>query len=171
MNYYLSIGTNLGNRCSNIIKAISLLEERTVIVATSSIYETEPLDMKKETPTFLNIVVKVEATATPFEMLKISQNIEFTMGRKKKSSKNNYENRIIDIDILLADNIVISTKTLSIPHKMLCKRAFALTPLCEINNNLKHPVTNKLFSDYLLSVDINRYVKKYDCKNKILNIQ
>lgn len=81
---------------------------------------------------FLNAVVKVRTALSPFEILDITQDVEKSLGRKEKSSNGIYHDRVIDIDILLYDDINISTPRLVIPHPRMTQREFVMTPLAEI---------------------------------------
>ncbi len=151
IDYYLSLGTNLGNKENNLKKAINFLKEKIEIVSVSSIYKTEPVDMKPETDFFLNMVIKANTSISPIELLKLTQNIEKKMGREKKSKNEYYEDRIIDIDILLAGNQIIQGTRLTIPHKEMLNRAFVLFPLNEIEPDLTHPISKKKISNFLNS--------------------
>ena len=128
---YLSLGSNLGNRESNLAQAtiaLSINFEITDIIS-SSYYVSEPL-YNKDQPEFLNSVVKFCTTLKPFEVLDVTQKVEKMLGKSNKSVKN--QPRIIDIDILFFGNSVIETEKLSIPHPMVALRKFVLLPLAEI---------------------------------------
>ena len=137
---YLSLGSNLGNRESNLAQAtiaLSINFEITDIIS-SSYYVSEPL-YNKDQPEFLNSVVKFCTTLKPFEVLDVTQKVEKMLGKSNKSVKN--QPRIIDIDILFFGNSVIETEELSIPHPMIPLRKFVLLPLAEIEPdfNVPHP--------------------------------
>lgn len=149
IDYYLSLGTNLGNKEKNLKKVIDYLKEKVEIVSVSSIYKTSPVDMKPGTDFFLNMVIKAKASISSVEFLRLTQDIEKKMGREKKSNKGNYEDRIIDIDILLASSQIINTASLTLPHKEMLNRAFVLVPLNEIEPNLIHPINKKKISSFL----------------------
>ena len=129
---YLGLGTNLGDKRKNLNDAIRMLEN---LVGegekVSSVIETEPEGFKSDNM-FLNAVVKVRTTLSPFELLDITQDVEKSLGRKEKSSNGIYHDRVIDIDILLYDDINISTPRLVIPHPRMTQREFVMTPLAEI---------------------------------------
>ena len=132
---YLSLGSNLGNRESNLAQAtiaLSINFEITDIIS-SSYYVSEPL-YNKDQPEFLNSVVKFCTTLKPFEVLDVTQKVEKMLGRSNKLVKN--QPRIIDIDILFFGNSVIETEKLSIPHPMIALRKFVLLPLLKLNQNL-----------------------------------
>ena len=129
---YLGLGTNLGDKRKNLNDAIRMLENQVgEVEKVSSVIETEPEGFKSDNM-FLNAVVKVRTTLSPFELLDITQDVEKSLGRKEKSSNGIYHDRVIDIDILLYDDINISTPRLVIPHPRMAQREFVMTPLTEI---------------------------------------
>ena len=129
---YLGLGTNLGDKRKNLNDAIRMLENLVgEVEKVSSVIETEPEGFKSDNM-FLNAVVKVRTALSPFELLDITQDVEKSLGRKEKSSNGIYHDRVIDIDILLYDDINISTPRLVIPHQRMAQREFVMTPLTEI---------------------------------------
>lgn len=129
---YLGLGTNLGDKQKNLNDAIRMLENQVgEVEKVSSVIETEPEGFKSDNM-FLNAVVKVRTALSPFEILDITQDVEKSLGRKEKSSNGIYHDRVIDIDILLYDDINISTPRLVIPHPRMTQREFVMTPLAEI---------------------------------------
>lgn len=133
---YLSLGTNLGDRQSNLATAISLIGERVgTVQAKSSVIETEPWGFESSNR-FLNMVIKVETSMQPLEVLHITQEIERQLGRSRKSVDGEYHDRLIDIDILLYDNLVMDTPELKIPHPLMYQRRFVTEPLAEIAPDL-----------------------------------
>ena len=129
---YLGLGTNLGDKRKNLNDAIRMLENQVgEVEKVSSVIETEPEGFKSDNM-FLNAVVKVRTALSPFEILDITQDVEKSLGRKEKSSNGIYHDRVIDIDILLYDDINISTPRLVIPHPRMTQREFVMTPLAEI---------------------------------------
>ena len=129
---YLGLGTNLGDKQKNLNDASRMLENQVGEgEKVSSVIETEPEGFKSDNM-FLNAVVKVRTALSPFEILDITQDVEKSLGRKEKSSNGIYHDRVIDIDILLYDDINISTPRLVIPHPRMTQREFVMTPLAEI---------------------------------------
>lgn len=129
---YLGLGTNLGDKRKNLNDAIRMLKNLVgEVEKVSSVIETEPEGFKSDNM-FLNTVVKVRTALSPFELLDITQDVEKSLGRKEKSSNGIYHDRVIDIDILLYDDINISTPRLVIPHPRMAQREFVMTPLTEI---------------------------------------
>jgi 2-amino-4-hydroxy-6-hydroxymethyldihydropteridine diphosphokinase len=138
---YLGIGTNLGDRKRNLREAIEKIEEHIgMVLSSSSIYETAPWGFDAESD-FLNMVILVETIHSPAELLKKIFTIESGMGRERDQDR--YSSRVIDIDILLYDDLVLDQKGLKIPHRLMHERRFVLAPLCEIAPDLIHPVLRK----------------------------
>ena len=136
MVYFLSLGSNLGNRSRNLARAGRLLCESGVdILAASSIYLTEPVD-KADQPWFANQVLEVRSSLDPPSLLRLAKSIEKKMKRVPTVAKGP---RTIDIDILLAGEIVMDTPDLVIPHPRLAQRNFVLVPFGEIAPETRHP--------------------------------
>jgi 2-amino-4-hydroxy-6-hydroxymethyldihydropteridine diphosphokinase len=140
---YLGLGTNLGCKDENLHRAIQMIEERVGrVISRSSFYCSEPWGFISE-HTFLNVVLSLTTVLGPEEVLFITQKIEKEMGRKEKSNGLGYVDRLIDIDILLFDNLIISTPNLQIPHPLMLERLFVMVPLAEIAPDLQIPQTEK----------------------------
>ena len=130
---YLGIGTNLGDKEDNLRFALENIEEQIgKIISCSVPYASEAWGFESKN-SFLNIVVSIETQLAPFDLLDVTQKIEKSMGREKKSVDGVYSDRIIDIDILLYDNIKMNTDRLILPHPGLKDRLFFQIPLKEIN--------------------------------------
>jgi len=126
---YIGIGSNLGNREENCKKAIGLMVESGIAIKKeSSMYETEPWGVKDQ-PKFINMAVEAETDKSPDELLRILKNIEKDIGRSEASK---WGPRVIDLDILFYDDIVLDTPDLKIPHPLIYERDFVLKPLAEI---------------------------------------
>lgn len=129
---YLSLGTNLGDKEANINRAIEKINDSVgTVLRTSSFIETEPWGFDSSN-TFLNAALCVETNLSPGQLLNVTQLIEREMGRTHKSVNRVYHDRLIDIDILLYDDITISTPALTIPHPLMQERDFVMKPLREI---------------------------------------
>jgi len=140
MRYFLSLGSNLGDREINLTLALSLLEKEGVeILKISSLYETQPVDFPAQ-PWFYNQLVEVRTKDNPEAFLDLIKKIEQKMGRKRQQKKGP---RIIDIDIILAEGSIIHKKELKIPHPRMQKRNFVLLPFVEISPETVHPVLNE----------------------------
>lgn len=137
MKYHISLGSNIGERETNLAQAIALLKKNGVnIVKKSSIYETYPVG-DQEQPWFLNQVLEVQTESEPRTFLRLVKNIEKKMGRTRSTPKGP---RCIDIDILLAENKIVQSEDLNIPHPELANRNFVLVPFKEIAFDAIHPI-------------------------------
>jgi 2-amino-4-hydroxy-6-hydroxymethyldihydropteridine diphosphokinase len=145
---YLALGTNLGNRLLNLNTAIGNLTPQMKVKRKSPIYETPPWGFADQ-PAFLNQVVKVETYEGPERLLRHLKRLEAALGRVP-----NFQNgpRLIDIDILFYDDLVLDTAPLVIPHPRLHERAFVLVPLADIAPDLVHPVLHKPVHELLHAV-------------------
>ncbi len=155
-NVYIGIGSNLGNRIENCLNALKAISEFTTINTVSSFYETEPVGSEGQ-PRFINAVAKVKTTLSHHKLLDSLKTTERHMGRR---SSRRWAPRIIDLDVLFYENLVMETKKLTIPHKELHKRKFVLKPLCEIEPDLEHPVLRQTVSRLLTNLKDNKEVKK-----------
>jgi len=145
---YLGLGTNLGDKEQNLNDAVTGLSmDVGRIVSLSAFYTSEPWGFNSGN-VFSNAVVLVDTNLSPFEVLARTQMIEKNLGRTGKSVTT-YEDRLIDIDILLYDSLVIDQPTLKIPHPLMLKRNFVLIPLAEIAPDLEDPVTGRKFKEYI----------------------
>jgi 2-amino-4-hydroxy-6-hydroxymethyldihydropteridine diphosphokinase len=136
---YLALGTNLGDRLANLKQAITALTPQMEVKAKSQVYETLPWGFEDQ-PKFLNQVIKVNTYLDPEPLLKHLKRLEVALGRKESFPNGP---RLIDIDILFYDDLVVNKPALVIPHPRLHERGFVLLPLMEIAPNLVHPVNKK----------------------------
>lgn len=144
---YLGLGTNLGDKEANLRTAIYKLQERIgKQFSLSSFYETAPWGFESD-HSFLNAAIGLETNLSPIEILHITQEIEKELGRTKKSVNGSYSDRLIDIDILLYDTLVLQTPELTIPHPLMTERDFVMKPLIEIAGNVIHPTLQKTLSE------------------------
>lgn len=140
---YVGLGTNLGNKEENLRTAVRLLNQKIgKVISLSSFYETAAWGFVSE-HTFLNAAACIETKQTPAEILQHTQCIEQELGRIRKSVKGVYTDRPIDIDILLYDNLVLQTSTLTIPHPLMTDRRFVMEPLAEIAPDVIHPTLHQ----------------------------
>ena len=148
MIYFLSLGSNLGSRAKNLAAAVRFLRENGIeVLRASSVYETEPVD-RIEQPWFLNRVLQVRSALDPPALLGLAKSVEARMKRVPTAAKGP---RTIDIDILFADETILDTPDLVIPHPRLARRNFVLVPLCEIAPEISHPVLGKTIRELALS--------------------
>ena len=136
---YLALGTNLGDRLSNLKQAIAALTPQLEVKAKSQVYETPPWGFEDQ-PKFLNQVIKARTYLDPEPLLKHLKRLEVALGRKESFLNGP---RLIDIDILFYDDLVMQTPLLVIPHPRLHERGFVLLPLMDIAPGLVHPVYQK----------------------------
>ena len=149
---YLGIGSNLGDKERHIEAAINHIEELIgKILSRSAFYVTEPWGFSSEN-NFINAAVGVETVLSPRNVLHATKEIERQMGRTRKSSEGRYEDRVIDIDILLYDDLVIEETDLVIPHPLMLQRLFVMQPLGEIAPEFMHPVFGKSIKELLISI-------------------
>jgi 2-amino-4-hydroxy-6-hydroxymethyldihydropteridine diphosphokinase len=147
---YIALGTNLGERLSNLRAAIESLPPDVKVVAESHVYETPPWGYEDQPP-FLNMVVKAKTDLEPEVLLKYLKGIEVELGREKSIR---WGPRLIDLDILFYDDLVIDTPPLVIPHPRLHERAFVLVPLGDIALDFVHPVFHERVRELLAKVDV-----------------
>ncbi len=158
MKYFLSLGSNTGDREKNIRNACFLLEKADIkILKASSLYETQPVDYSPQ-PWFLNQVLEVSAGLLPHALLDVIKTIETKLGRLKTTSKGP---RKIDVDIILAGEIVLENTRLIIPHPQMHKRNFVLVPLSDVAPDVVHPVLKKTIKSLALVSDDPSEIRKY----------
>ena len=153
---YIGIGSNLGKKKENYLEALTRIAKipDTRITRESSLYESEPWGDSKEW--YVNGVIQIETELGPEMLLKKFKNIERAMGRKKVRKR--WAARVIDIDILLLDGLVLEKRSLKVPHPEMHRRKFVLIPLSEIAPQLIHPVLGKTISELLVSVKDDKKV-------------
>jgi 2-amino-4-hydroxy-6-hydroxymethyldihydropteridine diphosphokinase len=132
---YLGLGSNLGDRAATLRHALAALAPFCTLLRVSSIYDTAP-QLVEHQPRFLNAAVCGVTALAPHDLLRAIKRVEEELGRTPGLR---YGPRVIDVDILLYDDIRLSTDALMIPHPRLLERAFALLPLAEIAPELPHP--------------------------------
>lgn len=129
---YLSLGSNLGNRISNLRRALRLIGKRVGRVCrVSSFYESQAVGFES-TNRFLNCACRVETNHTPQKCLDLTEEIERQLGRTQKSVGGVHFDRTIDIDLLTYDNLHLSTPRLTLPHPRMHERDFVMLPLSEL---------------------------------------
>ncbi len=145
---YILTGSNVSDREKNLSAALAKLEEvpGLEIVAVSGIYISEAEQMEGDNPSFMNQVVMADYQYLPNELLDALELIEKMLGRTGKGKK---QPRTIDLDILLFGDRIVETERLSIPHRQLLNRSFAMVPLLEIEPNLIHPIVKRPIAEFL----------------------
>ena len=151
---YLGLGTNLGDKEQHLRDAVQKIEEQIgKVISLSAFYVTAPWGFDSEN-SFLNAAVCIETLLSPLELLQATQQAERELGRAKKSINGKYSDRVIDIDILLYEDRILSLTsssgaTLNLPHPLMTERDFVMRPLAEIAPELVHPVLGKTMKEIL----------------------
>ena len=146
---FIALGTNLGNRAENLNAAREALPPEVNVIACSPVYETPPWGYADQ-PSFLNQVVQAETDLPPYGLLVYLKQLEIGMGREETVR---YGPRIIDLDILFYDDMVLETPALTIPHPRLVERAFVLVPLADLAPELRHPKLGKTVNELREEID------------------
>lgn len=137
---HIGIGSNIGDKQAHCLRAIEALKEhRVTIKKISSFYETEPWGVKDQ-PSFINAALEAETFFSPLELLAVIKEIEKGLGRTETIK---WGPRVIDLDMLFYDDLVLRTDAIEIPHPQLRKRGFVLVPLNEIAPMKRDPVSGK----------------------------
>jgi len=156
MRAYIGLGSNVGEREENLVRAISLLDSSPGIrvLRRASLYETEPVGVEAQ-PWFFNTVVEVEAELAPGELLRRMKEIEKALGREDRGR---WGPREIDLDLLLYGDLVMEEDGLVLPHPELHHRRFVLEPLCELAPELIHPRLGQPLRELLAGLDERKKV-------------
>jgi len=161
---YLGLGSNLGDRGRNLRRALERLRSVVTIDAVSSVYRSEPVGYREQ-PDFWNLVVRGQTALPPGELLGELQRIEAELGRTR-SFRN--APRPIDIDILLYDDVVLRTSSLTLPHPRMLERGFVLYPLMEVDPEVRHPVTGERIADRLARAEGLERVERIPAGDRLL---
>jgi 2-amino-4-hydroxy-6-hydroxymethyldihydropteridine diphosphokinase len=153
---YLSLGSNLGDRASNLRAAISQLKSAGSIHAVSGFYETQPVDVPDQ-PWFLNCVVALGTGKTARQILELALKTEAYMGRLRMADKGP---RNIDIDLVLFGEQIVNEPGLRIPHPAMAQRRFVLEPLAEIAPEARHPLLLKTARELLSELPEGQAVRR-----------
>jgi len=157
MGIYISLGSNLGDdRLNSIANALNEIKDNFSLIAVSNLYETIPIDMTGNN--FYNCVAKIKTNLTSAELLLKLKDIEKKLGRTLEQGHN--LPRIIDLDILLFDEEIVNSPTLTIPHNKLLERPFFIKCLLEIDDMIKDPVSGKKYNDIFHSLYLDKECKK-----------
>jgi 2-amino-4-hydroxy-6-hydroxymethyldihydropteridine diphosphokinase len=154
----IGIGSNIGLAAGNCEKAIALINnsESVNVTAQSSLYESEPVG-KADQAWFVNAAIEVHTTLAPEELLQLLLKVEQGFGRTRNEK---WGPRIIDLDLLDYEGMIMDSKTLTLPHPEMAQRRFVLEPLSEIAGESVHPLKKKMFLDLLKELPKTPVVKK-----------
>ena len=147
----MSLGTNLGDKEKNLRDAVHKIEEQIgKVISLSAFYMTAPWGFESDN-SFLNAAACIETELLPLEVLQKTQEIERELGRTHKSTGGVYSDRLIDIDLLMYDDLILSATSpsgaeLILPHPLMAERDFVMKPMAEIAPELVHPVLGKTMS-------------------------
>ena len=135
---YISIGSNMGDPLQNCCSGIQLLcdEGAVELMDRSPFYRTEPVDYLEQA-WFLNAALCIRTTLAPHDLLTQTQAVEKAVGRKSGGVR--FGPRILDLDIILYDDLILASDRLVIPHPRMDKRRFVLQPICDIDPSVRHP--------------------------------
>ncbi len=154
---YLALGTNQGNRIQNLRRALQRLAPAVQLLRLSAVYETAPWGVADQ-PDFLNLALEGNTNLAPFALLTALKNIERDLGRQETIR---YGPRVIDLDILLYDDLVLQTERLEIPHARMAERAFVLIPLCDLAPALVHPRLQRTMRELAAALPPDASVRKF----------
>lgn len=146
---FIALGTNLGDRFANLRSALAALSPHLKRVQPSRIFETPPWGYTDQ-PAFLNMAAQAQTTLGPQELLSTLKQAEARIGREPSFR---YGPRLIDVDILFYDDLVLDSPPLTIPHPRLHERGFVLVPLMDLAPDFVHPVFKKTIRDLISTVD------------------
>lgn len=151
----LSLGSSLGDRLQMLTNAIAFINEYLgKVIEVSEVYESEPWGFN-DPNFFYNLAISINTEYSPFELLNRIKHIEKYYKRIK--TKQEYQARTLDIDIIFYGNVQLKTPKLEIPHKLAHLRMFVLKPISDIDEDLTHPVFNLKISELLKTCPDNNY--------------
>lgn len=149
---FISVGSNIGDKlrqCRGAIDALAA-DGEIRITGRSRIYRTEPVDLTDQA-WFVNCVIRVETDLGPLELLERLQTVQRQAGRPAGGVR--FGPRVIDLDILLYDALVLQDPRLTLPHPRMHRRRFVLRPLCDIDPDTVHPVSGRTAAALLAALD------------------
>lgn len=158
---YVGLGSNLGDRAGNLLLGVrGLLEASFVVNKLSAIYETEPVGLDEDAPTFLNMVAEIQAESiTPTQMLARMLRIEYLLERTDKSLK---KPRTIDLDLLFYAQEKTDTPFLTVPHPRAHLRRFVLVPMNEVCPTFMHPLLHRDINTLLRECEDRSHVVRWN---------
>ncbi len=139
-NVYIGFGANLGDMVSCFQRSVTLLNglPGTIVTSQSRLYETKPVGLKDDGPDFINAALKMETQLSPEELIGSMKRIELDLGKSRHHKSDG--SRLVDLDLLFYDNLIINFDHFQLPHPRMSSRAFVLIPLKDIAADFVHPV-------------------------------
>ena len=150
----IALGANLGQRLTNIRVARDMLRglvDPESLYLQAAIYQSQPVDCPSSSPDFFNTVIEIDYIGEPYELLRMTQGVEFSLGRDAVHEQNSP--RLIDVDILYFGGSVVGEDILNIPHPRMLERRFVLQPLNDIRPNLILPGDSATISEHFRYLD------------------
>ena len=155
---YLSLGSNLGDRAAQIARAVEALVAAGVkVTRQSALYATEPVGFSAQ-GWFLNCVLEAETELMPRQLLRVLQEVERSLGRRRMVPRGP---RTMDIDILLYGASAVRMADLEVPHPRMAERRFVLVPLAELSPTLRHPTLHKTMLELLAETRDRSQVRRW----------
>ncbi len=156
---YLGLGSNVGDRAAHMAAAAAALGDHGVqVMASSSLYETEPVGLVLDQPEFLNACLRIETELDPEPLLDVCKQVERDVGRRAGGVR--HGPRVIDVDLLLLDGVEYHSERLSLPHAEVSSRRFVLVPLLELDPEVTLPSGERL-ADKLAALGPGQAVKRF----------
>jgi 2-amino-4-hydroxy-6-hydroxymethyldihydropteridine diphosphokinase len=155
---YLGLGSNIGDRVAHLAAAAAALSAHGVqVIASSSLYETEPVGLVLDQPEFLNACLRIETELGPEPLLDVCKQVEREVGRSAGGVR--HGPRVIDVDLLLLDDLEYRSERLTLPHAEVSSRRFVLVPLLELDSELTLPSGERL-ADKLMALGPGQAVRR-----------
>jgi 2-amino-4-hydroxy-6-hydroxymethyldihydropteridine diphosphokinase len=157
---YLGLGSNIGDRRGHLLAAVHEIGERGVeVLASSSVYDTEPVGLVLDQPEFLNACLRIRTEFDPLELLDACKEVERVVGRAAGGVR--HGPRVIDVDVLLLGDLEFVSERLTLPHPEVSSRRFVLVPLLELDPDLALPgATGGPLADALGALEPGQEVRR-----------
>jgi 2-amino-4-hydroxy-6-hydroxymethyldihydropteridine diphosphokinase len=161
---YLGLGTNMGDRAANLRAAVAALAGLGAVIRVSDIYESDPIGYADQ-PRYWNMAVQLSTRLKPAELLGAVKEIEVGLGRVPTFRMGP---RLIDIDLLLYDAVVLNTPLLQVPHHGMLQRPFVLWPLVDLDPGLVHPVTGESVATTARTLGMDHTIRRLGPADEVL---
>jgi 2-amino-4-hydroxy-6-hydroxymethyldihydropteridine diphosphokinase len=149
---YICAGSNMGRRLENCRNGLGAIADsgKSFVAGLSRFYQTEPVDYIDQ-DWFVNAAARIETILEPIDLLAELKSIEKNAGRNGNGPR--FGPRVLDLDIVLYDDLVVKSPGLEIPHPRMHKRRFVLKPICDIGKDVIHPIFNRDMGSLLDELD------------------